>query len=336
MKFSYLLTALIIVVNCATAPAMAQVFYPPKSTDSTPEQIFKNNCAVCHGDNGDGNSRASSSLIPPPRNFTIAGDLTREKMIFTVTNGKPGTAMTSWKTRFTPAQIEGVVDYVRGRFMQTAIQSQLTFGRMVYGHNCQLCHGDKGQGVLAKDLTVAPRDLALAFAVGDLNHARLREIISRGIPHTAMPAFSGKIPDEQINAVIDFLRDEYKAITPPPTVPPSAPVANIPVDMNLPMPKNLVGNPQWGGEFFMNNCSVCHGTLGNGQGPRSTFMVTKPRNFLDELSRTTLNRPAIFSAVTLGSVGTEMPAWGQVLSEQEIANLTEFVFQNFIQKKSAP
>lgn len=335
-SYTYILAALVIAVNFASTPVMAQVFYPPKTSDSTPENIFKNNCAVCHGDNGDGNSRASSSLIPPPRNFTIASDLTREKMISTVTHGKPGTAMTSWRTRFTPAQIEGVVDYIRGRFMQTAIQSQLTFGKMVYGHNCKSCHGEQGQGVLAPGLTVAPRSFALAFATGDLNLARLYEIIARGLPNTAMPAFSGKIPEEQIHAVIDFLRDEFKAVTPPPSVSPSAPAVRTPVDMSLPMPKNLVGNPQLGGEFFMGNCAVCHGTLGNGQGPRSTFMVAKPRNFLDDFSRATLNRPAIFSAVTLGRVGTEMPAWGQVLNDQEIANVTEFVFQNFIQKKSAP
>ena len=102
-------------------------------------------------------------------------------------------------------------------------------------------------------------------------------------------------------------------------------------DMRLPLPNGLMGNPRLGEQFFMGNCSTCHGTLGNGQGPRAYFMTSKPRNFLDDYSHTTLNRPAIFSAITLGRPGTEMPAWGKVLSPQEIANVAEFVFQTFIQ-----
>lgn len=327
--------AILCLISAAHTQAVAQI-YPPKSTDASPEQIYKNNCSVCHGDNGDGRSRASSSLIPPPRNFTAAGELTREKMIATVTHGKPGTAMTSWKTRFTSAQIESVVGYVRTRFMQPAIQTHLTFGRMVYGHNCKPCHGEQGQGVLAAGLSIAPRSLAAPRAANELSHDHLFEIVARGTPNPSMPAFAGKLLDEHIHAVVDFVRAEFMVATPTPI--PSANNAAVAssVDMTLPMPKKLLGNAQLGGQFFIGNCATCHGVLGNGQGPRSTFMAAKPRNFLDDFSRATLNRPAIFSAVTLGRVGTEMPAWGQVLSEQEIANVAEFVFQNFIQKKSAP
>jgi len=344
MKIFYV--GVLCLMSAVHTQAVAQI-YPPKSTDMTPEQIYKNNCSVCHGDNGDGRSRASSSLIPPPRNFTAAGELTREKMIATVTHGKPGTAMTSWKTRFTPAQIESVVDYVRTRFMQSAIQTHLTFGRMVYGHNCKSCHGEQGQGVLAAGLSIAPRSFSTPRAATELSHDYLFEIVARGIPKTAMLGFSNKIPDEHIHAVVDFVRAEFMVATPTfissaNNTPAGIPLADMPsaatsaVDMNLPMPKNLIGNAHLGGQFFMGNCATCHGMLGNGQGPRSTFMAAKPRNFLDDFSRAALNRPAIFSAVTLGRVGTEMPAWGQVLSDQEIANVTEFVFQNFIQKKSAP
>ena len=82
----------------------------------------------------------------------------------------------------------------------------------------------------------------------------------------------------------------------------------------------------------MGNCATCHGKLGDGQGPRAYFMTAKPRNFLDDYSHVILNRPAIFNAATFGRPGTEMPAWGHVLSEQQIANVAEFVFEAFIQK----
>jgi mono/diheme cytochrome c family protein len=80
----------------------------------------------------------------------------------------------------------------------------------------------------------------------------------------------------------------------------------------------------------MSNCATCHGKQGDGQGPRAYFINPKPRNFLDDYSRNTLDRQTIFSSVSVGRQGTEMPGWGKVLSGQEIANVTEFVFQTFI------
>jgi mono/diheme cytochrome c family protein len=104
-------------------------------------------------------------------------------------------------------------------------------------------------------------------------------------------------------------------------------------DMSLPMPLGLKGDPAKGGAFFMTNCFTCHGVKGDGNGPRAYFITPPPRNFLLETSRQRLNRPVLFEAITNGRLGTNMPAWGKVLSNQEIANVAEFVFQNFI---SAP
>jgi mono/diheme cytochrome c family protein len=81
----------------------------------------------------------------------------------------------------------------------------------------------------------------------------------------------------------------------------------------------------------MENCATCHGAKGDGKGPRAYFINPKPRNFLEPASRDMFNRPALYAAVSYGKVGTEMPAWKYVLSEQEMANVAEFVFRSFIQ-----
>jgi mono/diheme cytochrome c family protein len=104
-------------------------------------------------------------------------------------------------------------------------------------------------------------------------------------------------------------------------------------DMSLPMPFGLKGDPAKGGVFFMTNCFTCHGPKGDGEGPRAYFISPPPRNFLLESSRQRLNRPVLFEAITNGRLGTNMPAWSKVLNNQEIADVAEFVFQNFI---SAP
>ena len=258
-------------------------------------------------------------------------------MIHSVTNGKPGTAMTSWNTRFTPQQIASVVDYVRGKFMQEAIETYFSSGRMAYGHYCRSCHGEQGQGLVAGGLTVAPRSFSAPEAKAELSRERMISAVTRGVPGTLMWGYTEKMSADQIGAVVDYVRRELM-VSNAATLPAPASGTGNPqgtqVDMSLPLPTRLIGDVRAGEQFFMGNCAACHGKLGDGQGPRAYFMTVKPRNFTDERSRATLNRPAIFSAITNGRPGTEMPAWGKVLSNQEIANVAEFVFQTFIQNKA--
>src|SRR6185369_9458053 len=91
------------------------------AAQQTPAALYHNYCSVCLGDNGDGQSRASGSLKPPPRDFTTPQamqELTRERMLAAVKGGVPGTAMMAWKTQLNDAQIASVVDYVRDTFMR--------------------------------------------------------------------------------------------------------------------------------------------------------------------------------------------------------------------------
>ena len=101
--------------------------------------------------------------------------------------------------------------------------------------------------------------------------------------------------------------------------------------MSLPFPQGLQGDAQKGEQFYMSNCFTCHGKKGDGAGPRAHFNQPRPRNFLSEEARLTLNRPNLFNAISIGKPGTVMPAWNKVLSDNEIANVAEFVYQTFIQ-----
>ncbi|MFQ5451664.1 MAG: c-type cytochrome [Nitrospinaceae bacterium] len=80
------------------------------------EKIFMKRCKVCHGVRGDGKSFAASVLNPPPRNFISEKskkELTRERMIRSVTQGRPGTAMMPWEKVLSPREIRAVVHYIR-------------------------------------------------------------------------------------------------------------------------------------------------------------------------------------------------------------------------------
>src|SRR4030065_1247085 len=146
-----------------TSSALAAPGYrTQKSGESSAEENYKRHCSVCHGDRGTGNSRAARDLAPPPRNFNEAASLTRGMMIYIVTNGKAGTAMVGWKKRVSENEIAALVDYIRGRFMLGALDPRIALGRGVYGHFCQVCHGDRGQGVASAEMAGIPRDLTTA------------------------------------------------------------------------------------------------------------------------------------------------------------------------------
>lgn len=311
---------------------------PPGKT--RPETLYHNYCSVCHGDRGDGRSRARNSLTPPPRDFTAPGlQLPRDYMINVTRDGKPGTAMVGWKTQLSDQDIAGVIDYVRTAFMH----ADAGRGRTLYARNCSVCHGDRGQGAVwaAGNLAKPPRDFSTPAARSELTRASMIAVATHGKPGTAMAGFGTQLKTDEIEVVVDYIRTAFMQIDTEKISGTSAhggrekdAVAPAPankVDMSLPFADALVGNRARGEKFYLANCATCHGAKGDGQGPRAYFIRPKPRNFIDQASRQMFNRPALFAATAKGKLGTEMPAWDKVLSPQEIADVAEYVYTAYIQ-----
>lgn len=242
--------------------------------------LYHNRCSVCHGDRGDGNSRAVKSLNPPPRDLTKVTELPRDYLINVIANGKPGTAMVGFGNRLSSEQIGALADYIQRDILNRA--AVIAAGK-ISGISGTSAYGE----LPAKPNAKAPAQPSAA----DVAPA----------PPIALP-----LPGEK----------------------PVAPGERA--DMSAPMPSGLKGDAAKGKAFYQANCAECHGQTGAGDGPRAYFIRPVPRNFTSERSRAVLNRPAIYAATFFGRNGTEMPAWSKVLSEQEIANVSEFVFQSFI------
>lgn len=326
-------------VLAATATGMTQAAEPaPKGSTIKPDVLYHNYCSVCHGDRGDGRSRAQGSLTPPPRDFTSAGELTRDTMITITKYGKPGTAMVGWGTQLNDAEIASVVDYVRKTFMVVALDPRLQKGKGVYIRNCAVCHGERGQGSnLPVGGPTKPRDLASPQSRAELTRERMLASVTQGRPGTAMPAFGARLPAEDIESVVDYVRTAL--MVPETSISGTkahggrqgdTPAATPTADMSLPMPEGLKGNAAKGRRFYDDNCATCHGVKGDGKGPRAYFINPKPRNFVDPSYQARFNRPAVYAATSMGRLGTEMPAWSKVLSKQEVADVSEYVFQKFI------
>lgn len=343
------------------SPVMAGTHTAKSGGEIHPAVLYHNYCSVCHGDKGDGRSRAQNSLMPPPRDFTTpdsAAQLTRARMIDGIKNGRPGTAMVAWKSQLSQKEIEGLADYVRNVFMPASAESDMGRGRMVFMKNCSVCHGEKGDGRsrAQASLMPPPRDFTAPAARAELTQQRMITSVTYGRPDTAMAGFKTQLSASDISAVVQYIRggimaaadtegisgikNGRPALAPDGAKEPTTEKASKPgtshvhkevtVNMSVPLPNGLKGDIVKGGAFYNDNCATCHGKIGDGRGPRAYFINPKPRNFLHPASRERLNRVELFEMISEGKPGTEMPAWNKVLSPQEISNVAEFVFQRFI------
>lgn len=319
--------------------------------------LYSDYCSVCHGDKGDGESHAKQGMIPPPRDFTSpmsAVELTRPRIINAIRNGIPGSAMSSWKSRLSDAQIAALAGLIRSRFMLPGAAAGATEGSNIYAAYCSVCHGDNGQGALWASTGLSPRpaDFTASIFQSTMTRDHMIQSVSYGRPETAMTGWKKRLTDEQIEAVVDYVIGAFMPQISDTTANDKSaqkhgdghthqhshadPDIELSVYMTKPLANGLQGNVERGHTLYMHNCATCHGEQGDGRGPRAYFINPKPRNFLHTASRASLNRPTLQRVISKGKLRTEMPAWEKVFDAQQIADVGEFVFVTFIQPVANP
>jgi len=348
------LAGLIVCMLLLLFPVVSIAAYGQSVPNGTPvtgtARLYQQVCAACHGDRGDGKSRARFGLNPPPRDFTSAeawDELSRERMLTSVKYGRPGTAMVGWRRRLSDQQIAALVDYIRSHFMHPLAPDSSAMGKQLYKKHCSACHADRGNGAswARNSLNPPPKNFTSEASRAVLSRERMISSVTYGRPGTAMMPFRSRLSTREIAAVVGYIRAEFMRIPYPEgggsvsgasSSGKAQPPPRHEVDMSLPLPHGLVGDVQQGRRFFLHNCFSCHGRQGNGKGPRADFIYPPPRNFLSAKSRSYLNRPALFKAISNGINGTVMPSWSKVLDRQQIADVAEFVFTAFIRGAGQP
>ena len=298
--------------------------------------------------------------------------LPRERMITSVREGVKGTAMVGWKTQLDDGQVEAIVDFIRDSLMTVAPPHSTAAdnGEAIYAFNCSVCHGEDGSGAMWGSRSMNPPPLAFRDLdpEADLPRARMIASVTHGRPGSSMMSFASQLTPPQIELVVDYIREKLMSQStnqpraadvaaadnvrptsshpnttvglamlqgrdqvPSIALPGSASVGGNP---DAPMPNGLAGDPQRGGVSFAENCTACHGASGEGNGPRAYFIYPRPISFLAEENRPRLSRAGLFDSIKQGVRGREMPAWGKVLDDQEIADIAEFVFTAFVDRSS--
>ncbi len=181
-------------------------------------RLYAENCAVCHGENGQGRVGATLAKNWP----SIRPDL---RIRETIEVGIAGSPMIAWSQAnggpLSEVEIDALVAYIltwetggpryiaptptfAPRVQITAIpnvEGDPNRGALLFEQNCVVCHGENGQGrvgaALAKSFASVRPDLAV------------KNTIVNGVAGSAMPAWSqangGPLNEQEINDLTAFV-----------------------------------------------------------------------------------------------------------------------------------
>ena len=172
---------------------------------------------------------------------------------------------------------------------------------VLYAQNCAGCHGNDGRGGAARPLN-DPLYQAL------IGKRRLREVIAKGVPHTAMPPFArdsgGTITDHQIDILSQEMQTRWSR--------PQG-LAGI----SIPPYSAELGDPDRGERAFEAYCAGCHGSGGTG-GAKAGSVVDPA--FLALVSDQHLRTTVIAGRADQGIPDWRSDAPGRVMTPQEISD----------------
>ncbi len=216
-KISVLLVAVILSALLIITTAFAQEGDENELIEEG-ARIFAENCAVCHGEDGQGRIGANLAKDWP----SIRPDLQIKE---TIERGVEGTLMPAWGQLYggplDDRQIDAVTAYILSwesgglrliyplptadtRIILTpppGVSGDPNRGAQLYAQNCAVCHGSQGQGRIGANLaqnwpSIRP----------DL---RVKTVIENGVEGSVMPAWSqvngGPLSDQEINDIVAFV-----------------------------------------------------------------------------------------------------------------------------------
>ncbi|MDD2922399.1 MAG: c-type cytochrome [Anaerolineales bacterium] len=186
---------------------------PDGATLQTAVRIFAGTCVACHGADGVGTS------IAPALNDLDTREKLPEDLTRTITYGNTGTLMAGWGNTLQPEEISALVTMIKrweeipaGTIPAPNIpipttQESIALGSQLFAANCSRCHGPEGQGTPR-----APSLNVKSFFV-DKSDQTIQQIITNGVPGTAMPTWGDRMSEVQIQAIVGFIR-QWEATAP--------------------------------------------------------------------------------------------------------------------------
>ncbi|NOZ52923.1 MAG: cytochrome c [Gammaproteobacteria bacterium] len=298
--------------------------------------IYNFRCYFCHGYSGDAKTLATSYLTPRPRNFitTSTDDLSREAMLVAVTLGRPGTAMNSFKNTLTTEEIALVVDFVRNEFIinkarntsyhtiengwpnheRYAIAFPFALGQIPVDKPWEALNAEQRQGKrLFMQSCITCHDRAKVEDEGVIWELRPVSYPRNQYSHKKTPNLGSQVLPGRAAALLD------------------ADTAASPYARHdkAPFVKNLTVSEAQGQRLFQQNCAFCHAADGTGKNWIGSFLASHPRDLTDTGFMRGMTREKLKKVIENGVPGTTMSAWKNVLTEQQIESIIDYVSKAF-------
>ena len=96
-----------------------------------------------------------------------------------------------------------------------ATPESIAAGKRAYDANCAACHGNAAQGAVKAGMTISiieeqrgkqPPDLTDDQWDHGSSDSEIFAVIKRGVPPTMMAGFDGRMPDQDIWSLVNYLR----------------------------------------------------------------------------------------------------------------------------------
>jgi len=104
------LAALVAMVRKLETPSAEPA--PPQQIVDLGKQVYQDNCAQCHGENGAGDGPAGKEISMLPANF-VTGRPSVAESLRALREGVEGTPMAPWNRKLSEAELSAVAYYVR-------------------------------------------------------------------------------------------------------------------------------------------------------------------------------------------------------------------------------
>lgn len=180
------------------------------------EELFSANCVACHAADGSG------GIGPALNSRGFFAEASDEQIQSIISTGVPGSQMGAYLQEhggpLTLEEIHALTAFIR-TWEETALDipnwrnplEAVTAtsapaggggeidGKAIFSENCVACHSEDLSGGIGKPLNAGS-------AAADKPDDELVQIISDGVSGTAMPQWSGRLSEAEIQAVLDYIR----------------------------------------------------------------------------------------------------------------------------------
>jgi mono/diheme cytochrome c family protein len=231
------------------------------------QTLFADNCAVCHGDFGEGgpNPANANQIIAPIGTADFLNTHDDATLFQVISQGQPDQGMSPFGSanggNLDDDQVNSIVAYLRSWQANPPVTTppQITIPIIslsspeIYVQVCAQCHGQNGEGT---EIGTAVNDLT------DDTDQEIADVISQGIPNSTMLEFGPILSQEQIQNMVDYIRQFPPPQNSPQPSPTAQPASSLPTFDSDILP------------IFQKSCVMCHGTLGGWDGTSYQAAIT--------------------------------------------------------------